>query len=128
MKFEKWHKLSEVEAFIENLNDKNPIMILLELQKFCYEEGQKRPKNNKEILKTPAAKKRDRMKESLRKTIEKKADSIGSIGNYHGGLLIAEHEGLFYWAIGDYSHTEFKEIPEFLYDVLIDYQVEQEGA
>jgi len=59
MNFEKWHKLPEVETFIENLNDENPITMLLELQRFCYEEGQKRSKNNKEILKTPAAKKID---------------------------------------------------------------------
>jgi hypothetical protein len=48
---------------------------------------------------------------------------IGDIGNYYGGLCIKEC-GKFYWGIENYDGTQYKEIPEFLYDALLRYQTE----
>ena len=49
---------------------------------------------------------------------------IGIIGNYYGGLNVMEHEGKYYWCIGNYD-TDFDdmeawdEIEKELYDKLI---------
>ena len=46
---------------------------------------------------------------------------VGGICNYYGGLLIMRSKGRFYWAIEDYSNTEFEEIPKSLFNELFKY-------
>lgn len=43
---------------------------------------------------------------------------VGGIGNYYGGLNIAEINGKFYWAIEDYSVFDVEEIPQYLFATL----------
>ena len=47
--------------------------------------------------------------------------SFSDIGNYYGTLNIAEQSGRFYWGIEDHSSTEYKQIPEYLYEALRKY-------
>lgn len=47
---------------------------------------------------------------NMKKKIEIK--SIGSIGNYYGGLHVCSHEGKFYWIVENYD-TNFDDIEEW---------------
>ena len=53
--------------------------------------------------------------------------SIGTIGNYYGGLHVREKEGKYYWVIQDWS-TELENLDDWeecdkeLYDALIAYE------
>lgn len=56
--------------------------------------------------------------------------SVGDIGNYYGGLWVAEHEGRYWWMIENYDAFpgDFKfydEIPKYLYDALVKYEEER---
>lgn len=48
--------------------------------------------------------------------------SIGSIGNYYGGLWVKEQDGRFYWGIESYDGTDWQEIPESLYRALLEFE------
>jgi len=53
--------------------------------------------------------------------------TIGSIGNYYGGLLVMEHQEKYYWCIEDWNSdidnlSEWEEISQELYNSLITYQ------
>lgn len=48
--------------------------------------------------------------------------NIGTIGNYYGGLAVKEENDKYYWGIEDWDGTYFEEIPEYLYDALLQYQ------
>lgn len=48
-----------------------------------------------------------------------KEESIGTIGNYYGGLWVKEEDGSYYWSIENYNGHHWKEIPKSLYDELI---------
>lgn len=48
--------------------------------------------------------------------------SIGSIGNYYGGLSVKEEDGSFYWSIENWDGESWEEIPESLYWELISFE------
>lgn len=51
-----------------------------------------------------------------------KTREIGGIGNYEGGILIAEEEdGKYFWTLDGYDSTPLTEIPKKLYDALVEY-------
>lgn len=50
------------------------------------------------------------------------AQEIGTIGNYYGGLVVKKENGKFYWGIEDYEDTRWEEIPESLYQSLIEFE------
>ena len=53
MNFNEWHKQPEVESFINNLDEREPpALILKRIQKYCYEEGQKRPNQSAQPIQT----------------------------------------------------------------------------
>lgn len=43
---------------------------------------------------------------------------VGDIGNYYGGLIIAEIDGKYYWAIENYNGAWATEISKDLYEIL----------
>ena len=45
--------------------------------------------------------------------------SIGTIGNYYGGLWIDEQDGKFFWSVENYDGCGWEEIPRSLYDELM---------
>jgi hypothetical protein len=54
------------------------------------------------------------------------AYAVGEIGNYYGGLYIAQYDNKYYWIIENYDTSfkninEWDEIGEGLYDMLFDY-------
>ena len=51
---------------------------------------------------------------------------VGLIGNYYGGLELAIDGGRFYWGLRDWDGIDWQEIPESLYESLMEYQ--QSGA
>jgi hypothetical protein len=57
--------------------------------------------------------------------------SIGTVGNYYGGLHVMEKDSKYYWVIEDYS-TDFKDLNHWdecdkdLYDALIAYEERRE--
>ena len=55
------------------------------------------------------------MNEKLNENIDKVAYDIGNIGNYYGGLRIAELDNKYYWGIENYNGTFYEEIEETLY-------------
>ena len=61
-------------------------------------------------------------------TVIDKTMPVGSIGNYYGGLHIAEKEGKFYWGIENYDGTYWEEIPESLYSSIASYEHNKTGA
>lgn len=54
--------------------------------------------------------------------------SIGDISNYYGGLSVKTDGGKHYWSIDDYNGNEWKEIPENLYRVLVQYEKARQEA
>ena len=48
--------------------------------------------------------------------------SIGSIGNYYGGLFVKEEDGKYYWGISNYDGTGWEEIPKKLYKALLKFE------
>jgi len=46
------------------------------------------------------------------------------IGNYYGGLKIKEEDGKYFWGIENYDGTDFKEIPKYLFDSLVEFRDE----
>ena len=47
--------------------------------------------------------------------------TIGEIGNYYGCLEVKGENGKFYWAIENWDGYDWEEIPESLYNALIDF-------
>lgn len=53
--------------------------------------------------------------------------SIGTVGNYYGGLHVMEKDGKYYWVIPNRS-TDFKDLSDWdecdkeLYDALVAYE------
>ena len=53
--------------------------------------------------------------------------SIGTVGNYYGGLHVMEKDGKYYWVIENYS-TDFSDLSDWeecdkeLYDALVAYE------
>lgn len=47
--------------------------------------------------------------------------SIGQIGNYYGDLKVTAKDGKFFWAIPNYDRTDWEEIPQSLYEALINF-------
>lgn len=52
--------------------------------------------------------------------------SVGTIGNYYGGLEIKEEDGKFFWSIENWNGHGWDEIPESLYLALMKYEDERE--
>lgn len=50
-----------------------------------------------------------------------KQTEIGDIGNYYGGLWIKTNEDGFYWGIENYDGIHWEEIPEKLYNELMEF-------
>jgi hypothetical protein len=50
---------------------------------------------------------------------------VGTIGNYYGGLSIKEARGKFYWSIENYDGNQWKAIPKYLFDALLQYETER---
>ncbi len=50
--------------------------------------------------------------------LEYEHKQVGGIVNYYGGLIIAEIDGKYYWAIENYNGAWGKEISKGLYDAL----------
>ena len=48
--------------------------------------------------------------------------TIGTIGNYYGGLSVMKNADKFYWGIENYDGTEWEEITEELYNNLISFE------
>jgi len=48
---------------------------------------------------------------------------IGDIDNYYGGLNIAKSAGKCYWCIEGYGGDKWKEIPEQLYNSLVEFEI-----
>ena len=56
----------------------------------------------------------------MNERIDKVAYNIANnIGNYYGGLKIAELDGKFYWGIENYDGTHYEEIDESLFRELL---------
>jgi hypothetical protein len=48
--------------------------------------------------------------------------SIGTIGNYYGGLSVKKEGEKYFWGIENYDGTEWEEIPKTMYDGLISFE------
>ena len=48
--------------------------------------------------------------------------SIGTIGNYYGGLSVKKEGEKYFWGIENYNGTEWEEIPKKMYDRLISFE------
>lgn len=48
--------------------------------------------------------------------------SIGTIGNYYGGLSVKKEGEKYFWGIENYDGTEWEEIPKKMYDRLISFE------
>jgi hypothetical protein len=48
--------------------------------------------------------------------------SIGTIGNYYGGLSVMKEGEKYFWGIENYNGTEWEEIPKKMYDRLISFE------
>ena len=48
--------------------------------------------------------------------------SIGTIGNYYGGLSVKTENDMFYWSIEDWDGESWEEITKELYDALIKFE------
>jgi hypothetical protein len=46
---------------------------------------------------------------------------IGAIGNYYGGIKVKVEGGKAYWGIENHDGTHWQEIPESLYNELINF-------
>ena len=53
---------------------------------------------------------------------------IGQIENFYGGLSIMTADGRFYWSIKRHDGDNWQEIPEKLYDALLEYERERDQA
>lgn len=53
---------------------------------------------------------------------------IGTIGNYYGNLEIATDGDKFFWCIENWDGYDWKEIPESLYNALMDYEKNREAS
>jgi len=51
---------------------------------------------------------------------------IGTIGNYYGGLSVLKEDGKFFWGIENWDGTHWEEIPESLFNTLIEYENNRE--
>ena len=47
---------------------------------------------------------------------------IGNISNYYGGLNIKKEKNKYYWGIENWDGTEWEEIPETLYNELLNFE------
>ena len=50
---------------------------------------------------------------------------IGEIGNDYGSLSIVKYNGKYYWDIGSNGEFSPEEIPEYLYNALIQFENER---
>jgi hypothetical protein len=50
---------------------------------------------------------------------------IGEIGNYYGGLHVKLEDGKPYWSIEDWDGHHWQDIPQRLYQTLVDYERER---
>lgn len=57
----------------------------------------------------------------IEKEFEKAMKGVGGIGNYYGGLNIAEVNGKFYWSIENHDGYYVEEIPKYLFVALNNY-------
>ena len=48
--------------------------------------------------------------------------TIGQISNYYGCLSIKEENQKYFWGIEDWDGCFWEEIPEALYDALVDFE------
>lgn len=48
--------------------------------------------------------------------------TIGTIGNYYGGLAVKSEGDKFFWSIENFDGYDWVEIPENLYRTLLDYE------
>jgi hypothetical protein len=48
--------------------------------------------------------------------------SIGTIGNYYGGLSVKKEGEKYFWGIENYDGTKWEEIPKKMYDRLIYFE------
>lgn len=48
--------------------------------------------------------------------------SIGTIGNYYGGLSVKKEGEKYFWGIENYDGTDWEEIPKKMYDRLISFE------
>ena len=53
---------------------------------------------------------------------------IGTIANYYGSLEVATEDGKFFWAIENWDGHNWKEIPESLYNALVEYEKTREAS
>jgi len=49
--------------------------------------------------------------------------NIGGIGNYYGGLYVKEQDGRFWWSILNYDGQDWEEIPNWLFDALVKFDI-----
>jgi hypothetical protein len=66
-------------------------------------------------------------KEYVKTEIKMEYKSIGTVGNYYGGLFTMEKDGKYYWVIENYSTkfddlTHWDECDKELYEALIAYE------
>ena len=52
--------------------------------------------------------------------------SVGSIGNYYGGLEIKTEDGSYFWGIENWNGCAWQEIPEDLYEALLKFASTQQ--
>ena len=55
----------------------------------------------------------------LEKLLNDKAQRVGSISSFYGGVIVAMVDGRAYWGIENYDKNYWEEIPMSLYDELI---------
>jgi len=53
---------------------------------------------------------------------------VGDIGNYYAGLWARSHLGKYYWSIETHSGYYWSEIPEYLFQALIQHEKERQAA
>lgn len=49
---------------------------------------------------------------------------IGTIGNHYGCLTVKTDGEKFFWGIGNWDGTHWEEIPQYLYDALVKFELE----
>ena len=63
---------------------------------------------------------------SIDSNLDEVSISIGSIGNYYGGLEVANVGCKYYWSIENHDGNDWQEITKQLYDSLIEHNEDNE--
>lgn len=50
---------------------------------------------------------------------------IGTIGNHYGCLTVKTDGEKFFWGIDNWDGTHWEEIPQYLYDALVKFELER---